>query len=48
MTTEEKIITLIREALIEKHGEEFTNLSKNDQNELVAAEILKYIESQKK
>jgi len=35
MTPEEKIIYYIRKALIEKHGEEFTELDEESQNELI-------------
>lgn len=40
MTPEEKIIYYTREALIEKHGEEFLELSLEDQNKLILSSIL--------
>ena len=42
MTAEEKIIKLIREELIEKHGEEFLELTEREQNLLICDEIQKY------
>ena len=44
MTAEEKIINLIREALIEKHGEDFLELSENDQNLIICDELQKQFE----
>ena len=40
MTPEEKIVHYTRLALIEKHGEEFLELSLEDQNELILSSIL--------
>ena len=40
MTPEEKIVHYTRLALIEKHGEEFLELSLKDQNELILSSIL--------
>lgn len=39
MTPEEKIIQAIREGLIEKHGEEFLELSEKDQNIIITDEL---------
>lgn len=47
MTTEEKLIQTIREALIEKHGEEFINLTKEEQNELIVGTMLDYVKTLK-
>ena len=47
MTAEEKLINAIREALIEKHGEEFLFLSEEDQNELILATMREYIDKLK-
>lgn len=48
MTPEEKILYYTREALIEKHGEEFLELDKDSQNELVYATILEHLERERK
>lgn len=40
MTPQEKIVHYTRLALIEKHGEEFLELSLEDQNELILSSIL--------
>lgn len=45
MTAEEKLIQAIREALIEKHGEKFINLSEEDQNELIVGTMLDYVKA---
>lgn len=47
MSAEEKIILAIRDALIEKHGEEFLTLSEEEQNELIAGTMTDYIETLK-
>lgn len=47
MTAEEKLIQAIREALIEKHGEEFINLSEEEQNELIVGTLLDYVKAEK-
>ena len=44
MTAEEKIINLIRESLIEKHGEEFLELSERDQTLIICDELQKHFE----
>ena len=44
MTPEEKIINLIREALIEKHGEEFLELSEKEQTLIICDELQKHFE----
>ena len=44
MTPEEKIINLIREALIEKHGEEFLELSEKEQTLIICDELQKQFE----
>lgn len=41
MTAEEKIINLIREALIEKHGEDFLELTEREQTLLICDELQK-------
>jgi len=43
MTTEKKLIQSIREALIEKHGEEFINLIEEEQNELIVGTMMDYV-----
>ena len=47
MTPEEKIIYYTREALIEKHGNEFLELDKDSQNELVYATILEHLKRER-
>lgn len=47
MTTEEKLIQTIREALIEKHGKEFINLTEEEQNELIVGTMLDYVKTLK-
>lgn len=47
MTAKEKLIQSIREALIEKHGEEFTNLTEESQNELIVGTMLDYVKTLK-
>lgn len=47
MTAEEKLIQAIREALIEKHGEEFINLTEEEQNELIVGTMLDYVRALK-
>lgn len=47
MTAEEKLIQAIREALIEKHGEEFINLTEEEQNELIVGTMLDYVKALK-
>lgn len=42
MTPEEKIINLIRESLIEKHGDEFLALTEREQTLLICDEIEKH------
>lgn len=42
MTPEEKIITLIREALIEEHGEDFLDLTEREQTLLICDELNKH------
>lgn len=44
MTPEEKIINLIREALIEKHGEDFLDLTEKEQTLIISDEIEKCFE----
>ena len=44
MTAEEKIINLIRESLIEKHGEEFLELTEREQTLLICDELQKHFE----
>lgn len=44
MTPEEKIIQAIREGLIEKYSEEFLELSKEEQNNVIADELQKCFE----
>lgn len=43
MTAEEKLIQAIREALIEKHGEEFINLTEEEQSELIVDTMSNYV-----
>lgn len=43
MTPQEKIIYYTREMLIEKYGEGFLELSREDQNELILSSILAQI-----
>ena len=45
MTPQEKIIYYTREALIEKHGEEFLELSLEDQNELIYSSIIEQLKN---
>ena len=42
MTAEEKIINLIRESLIEKHGEDFLELTEKEQTLIICDEIEKH------
>ena len=42
MTPEEKIIELIREDLIVKHGEEFLELTEREQTLLICDELQKH------
>lgn len=44
MTHQEKIITMIRESLVEKHGEEFLVLTEKEQTLIICDEIEKYFE----
>lgn len=46
-TAQEKFIYYIREYLIEKHGEEFLQLSKEEQDELIFVTFQEFIKSQK-
>lgn len=45
MTPQEKIIYYTREALIEKHGEEFLELSIEEQNELIYSSIIEQLKN---
>lgn len=44
MTPQEKIITTIRESLVEKYGEEFLALTEKEQNFIICDEIEKCFE----
>ena len=48
MTPEEKILYLIREALIERHGEEFLELTEREQTLLICDELQKSFEQIRK
>lgn len=43
MSPEEKLIQVIRDGLILKHGEEFLNLSDKDQAELILQVMREYV-----
>lgn len=42
-----KIIVAVRDALIAEHGEEFTDLSEEEQNKVVAFKLSEYLEKQR-
>ena len=44
MTPQEKILHLIESALIEKHGEEFLELSEEDKYNLICQTTVEYFE----
>lgn len=46
MTPEEKIFYYTREALIEKHGEEFLELDERSQNALIVDTAIKYLKGE--
>ena len=47
MTPEEKIFYYTREALIEKHGEEFLELDEKSQNALIVDTAIKYLKGER-
>ena len=47
MTPEEKIFYYTREALIEKHGEEFLELDEKSQNILVVETAIEYLKRER-
>ena len=44
MTPEEKIIYYVREGLIEKHGEDYLELSEREQTLIICEELQKHFE----
>jgi len=47
MTPEEKFFYYTREALIEKHGEEFLELDERSQNALIVDTAIKYLKGER-